>query len=78
MKKTLIELIPEADVHCFDGPEEGFIEACRICNKEDRIVVCGSFVTVSAVWPLRKNSLKEHRKENKNLFFVHSLNTLRC
>ena len=58
LKRTLIELILEADVHCFDGPEEGFTEACRICNKEDRIVVCGSFVTVSAVWPLAEKFLK--------------------
>ena len=62
LKKTLIELIPEADVHCFDGPEEGFTEACRICNKEDRIVVCGSFVTVSAVWPLAEKFLKGTKK----------------
>ena len=62
LKKTLIELIPEADVHCFDGPEEGFTEACRICNKEDRIVVCGSFVTVSAVWPLAEKFLKGTEK----------------
>ena len=77
LKTTLIELIPEADVHCFDGPEEGFTEACRICNKEDRIVVCGSFVTVSAVWPLAEKFLKGTEKGNKNLFFIHSLNTLR-
>ena len=42
-----------------EGPEEGFTEACRICNKEDRIVVCGSFFTVSAVWPLAEKFLKE-------------------
>ena len=58
LKKTLIELIPGADVHCFDDPEEGFSEACRICNREDRIVVCGSFVTVSAVWPLAEKFLR--------------------
>ena len=58
LKKTLKEVVPEAAVRCFDSPEEGFLEASRICNKEDRIVVCGSFVTVSAVWNLAEKFLK--------------------
>ena len=59
LKKTLTTLIPEADLRCFDSPEEGFKEASRICKREDRIVVCGSFVTVSAVWGLAEEFLRE-------------------
>tara|TARA_Y100000589_G_scaffold280544_1_gene277004 strand:+ start:106 stop:1443 length:1338 start_codon:yes stop_codon:yes gene_type:complete len=62
LKKTLMKVIPKAEVCCFDTPEEGFTEASKICEKEDRIVVCGSFVTVSAVWGLAERFLRGTKK----------------
>jgi len=57
-----MKVIPKAEVCCFDTPEEGFTEASKICEKEDRIVVCGSFVTVSAVWGLAERFLRGTKK----------------
>ena len=62
LKNSLLKVCPDADVLCFENPEEGFKAASRISEKQDRIVVFGSFYIISAVWKLAEDLIKDFDK----------------
>jgi dihydrofolate synthase/folylpolyglutamate synthase len=48
--KALQVVKPEAKAKCYKNPLEAFNTAAQLASSNDRIVVFGSFITVSSVW----------------------------
>ena len=47
---ALHTLNPKAKAKCFKNPSEAFNSASQLALSNDRIVVFGSFITVSSIW----------------------------
>ena len=43
-------LNPNAEAQCFKNPLDAFNSAAQLASSNDRIVVFGSFITVSSIW----------------------------
>mgnify|MGYP001158501757 FL=1 len=50
LSKKLFSIIPNAEATCYESPLEAFNSAAQMASSNDRIVVFGSFITVSSVW----------------------------
>ena len=48
--KALHLLNPEARAKCFKNPLDAFNSAAQLASSNDRIVVFGSFITISSIW----------------------------
>ena len=47
-----------AKVYCFNQPINGFNKATELADKQDRIIIFGSFITISSIWNSAQNFLR--------------------
>ena len=50
LANELLSIMPIAKASCHESPLEAFDSAAQMATPNDRIVVFGSFITVSSVW----------------------------
>ncbi len=58
LMNSIKSLDKKVKVFCFNEPTDGFNKATELADRQDRIVIFGSFITISSIWNSAHNFLR--------------------